>query len=297
MLGNGPAWFGGGPRGKGVPTTETTSPCGLSCPPRRRHRADPQPVPAGSVAPRAGAGRTRTTTRWSRTATSGSGCTGRRCRRRIPRSVPDEEFNEIFARLPSHRDRALVAFYVSTGARASELLSVTQGGVDPGRQLITVVRKGAARCAAAPGVDRRVRLVAALPGGDGRADPARAPAAVVVDAAASGPAADLSRGAPHVRAGQRPGGHRGDAALVAAHRRLPDGRGPGAAADRRAVRAGSRPADHHPDLPDPAQGGRDPPGAGPPRRADPAGRRAGRSAAGAGLPARDAGRAVRDRTP
>ena len=34
---------------------------------------------------------------------------------RIPRSVPDEEFNEIFAALPSHRDRALVAFYVSTG--------------------------------------------------------------------------------------------------------------------------------------------------------------------------------------
>src|SRR5680860_16587 len=61
---------------------------------------------------------------------------------RIPRSVPDAEFNEIFARLPSHRDRALVAFYVSTGARASELLSVTQGGADPGRQLITVTRKG-----------------------------------------------------------------------------------------------------------------------------------------------------------
>jgi len=61
---------------------------------------------------------------------------------RIPRSIPDTEFNEIFARLPSHRDRALVAFYVSTGARASELLSVTQDGADPGRQLITVVRKG-----------------------------------------------------------------------------------------------------------------------------------------------------------
>lgn len=61
---------------------------------------------------------------------------------RIPRSLPDSEFNEIFARLPSHRDRALVAFYVSTGARASELLSVTNSGVDPGRQLITVVRKG-----------------------------------------------------------------------------------------------------------------------------------------------------------
>ena len=61
---------------------------------------------------------------------------------RIPRSVPDGEFNEIFAALRSHRDRALVAFYVSTGARASELLSATRGGADPGRQLITVVRKG-----------------------------------------------------------------------------------------------------------------------------------------------------------
>jgi site-specific recombinase XerD len=61
---------------------------------------------------------------------------------RIPRSIPDEEFNELFARLPSHRDRALVAFYVSTGARASELLSATHGGVDPGRSLIAVTRKG-----------------------------------------------------------------------------------------------------------------------------------------------------------
>lgn len=65
-----------------------------------------------------------------------------RVSKRIPRSVDDAVFNEIFARLPSHRDRAMVAFYVSTGARASELLSVTQGGVDPGRQLITVTRKG-----------------------------------------------------------------------------------------------------------------------------------------------------------
>jgi site-specific recombinase XerD len=62
--------------------------------------------------------------------------------KRVPRSIPDDEFNEIFAHLPSHRDRALVAFYVSTGARASELLSARQGGADPGRQLIAVVRKG-----------------------------------------------------------------------------------------------------------------------------------------------------------
>jgi site-specific recombinase XerD len=61
---------------------------------------------------------------------------------RVPRSVPDAEFNEIFARLPSDRDRALVAFYVSTGARASELLSAVQGGVHAGRQVIAVTRKG-----------------------------------------------------------------------------------------------------------------------------------------------------------
>jgi len=61
---------------------------------------------------------------------------------RVPRSVPDAEFNEVFARLPSDRDRALVAFYVSTGARASELLSAVQGGVHPGRQVIAVARKG-----------------------------------------------------------------------------------------------------------------------------------------------------------
>lgn len=64
---------------------------------------------------------------------------------RIPRSVPDAEFNEVFARLPSDRDRALVALYVSTGARASELLSAAQGGVHPGRQVIAVTRKGSRR--------------------------------------------------------------------------------------------------------------------------------------------------------
>ena len=35
-----------------------------------------------------------------------------------------------------------MAFWISTGARASELLGVTGSGIDPGQQLITVVRKG-----------------------------------------------------------------------------------------------------------------------------------------------------------
>ena len=61
---------------------------------------------------------------------------------RIPRRIPDELFNQVFAQLGSDRDRALVAFWVSTGARAAELLGARGGDVDPGQQLITVVRKG-----------------------------------------------------------------------------------------------------------------------------------------------------------
>jgi site-specific recombinase XerD len=61
---------------------------------------------------------------------------------RRPRRIPDEMFNELFTQLRSHRDRALVAFWISTGARASELLGVLCSGADPGQQLITVIRKG-----------------------------------------------------------------------------------------------------------------------------------------------------------
>ncbi len=62
--------------------------------------------------------------------------------RRVPRQIPDEKFNELFAQLHSNRDRALVAFWVSTGARASELLGARNADVYPGSQLITVIRKG-----------------------------------------------------------------------------------------------------------------------------------------------------------
>jgi integrase len=62
--------------------------------------------------------------------------------RRIPRSIPDQAFNELFAALTTNRDRALIAFYISTGARASELLGVTRKLAAPEDQLIGVVRKG-----------------------------------------------------------------------------------------------------------------------------------------------------------
>ncbi|MBE4719858.1 tyrosine-type recombinase/integrase [Pseudarthrobacter sp. AB1] len=61
---------------------------------------------------------------------------------RVPRSIPDGKFNDLFRRLRSNRDRALVAFYVSSGARASELLGLTGDRVNVGDQLIGVYRKG-----------------------------------------------------------------------------------------------------------------------------------------------------------
>lgn len=61
---------------------------------------------------------------------------------RSPKAIPDKQFDQLFAALGSHRDRALVAFWVSTGARASELLGATVADADPGQQLIAVIRKG-----------------------------------------------------------------------------------------------------------------------------------------------------------
>ncbi len=65
---------------------------------------------------------------------------------RIPRALPDRLFDALFAVVGCDRDRALLAFYVGTGARASELLCVTIDLVDPGTQRIPVRRRGASGC-------------------------------------------------------------------------------------------------------------------------------------------------------
>jgi hypothetical protein len=54
--------------------------------------------------------------------------------KRIPKRIPDEQFTEVFAGLRHHRVRALLAFWISTAARAEELLGVPQRRVDPGEQ-------------------------------------------------------------------------------------------------------------------------------------------------------------------
>ncbi|MEV0650116.1 tyrosine-type recombinase/integrase [Phytomonospora sp. NPDC050363] len=61
---------------------------------------------------------------------------------RQPRSVPDEQWEELFAQMRCNRDRALLACYVTSGARASELLGVEASDVDWVKGQIWVVSKG-----------------------------------------------------------------------------------------------------------------------------------------------------------
>lgn len=63
----------------------------------------------------------------------------------VARYLSDAKFDALFAAMVCDRDRALLAFYVSTGARASELLGVTVDMVDVGAQRIAVRRKGSGR--------------------------------------------------------------------------------------------------------------------------------------------------------
>ncbi|GAA2073819.1 hypothetical protein GCM10009758_16060 [Microbacterium hatanonis] len=59
-----------------------------------------------------------------------------------PRSIPDEAFDALFTLLGCDRDRALVSLYLSTGARAAELLSMNGASVDFANDRVRVVRKG-----------------------------------------------------------------------------------------------------------------------------------------------------------
>jgi len=61
---------------------------------------------------------------------------------RQPRAIPDGQWEELFARLRCTRDRALLACYVSSGARASELLGVRLPDVDWAAGKLWVVSKG-----------------------------------------------------------------------------------------------------------------------------------------------------------
>jgi len=215
---------------------------------------------------------------------------------RIPRSVPDEEFNEIFAALHCHRDRdrALVAFYVSTGARASELLSATRGGADPGRQLITVVRKGTRELQQLPASTDafvwlrlyQLEMDGLLPRGSGQP----------LWWTLRRPFRPLTYHGAH-RMFERAGAAAGtDARLhalrhTAAYRMAED---PGLPLTS-AAGPGPRAADHYAAVSDAPEGRRDPPDTGSPCRAGRSGPAASPAGPGAGLPAREPGCAVRER--
>ena len=126
--------------------------------------------------------------------------------KRAPRRIPDEAFDELFAQLGSHRDRALVAFWISTGARASELLGATLADVDPGQQLITVIRKGNPGVAAVAGLAGCVRVAAAVSGATSWVGSDEPGSALVVDPAAAVARVELPRGAGDVHPGQRRNG-------------------------------------------------------------------------------------------
>ncbi len=59
-----------------------------------------------------------------------------------PRSIPDDLADELLGALKTSRDRALVSLYLSSGARASELLGVHGNQVDWARQRVWVISKG-----------------------------------------------------------------------------------------------------------------------------------------------------------
>jgi integrase len=59
-----------------------------------------------------------------------------------PREMPDSRWKDVFGRLRSNRDRALLSMDVSCAARASELLGIRGVDLDWGDQLVRVVRKG-----------------------------------------------------------------------------------------------------------------------------------------------------------
>ncbi|MGR6998837.1 hypothetical protein ACU686_13030 [Yinghuangia aomiensis] len=79
---------------------------------------------------------------------------------RIPRRIPDEKFDELFAALRYDRDRALLALWVSTGARAQELLDLPAGGRRSGAADRRGAAEGERRGPDAACVAGRVRVAA-----------------------------------------------------------------------------------------------------------------------------------------
>jgi site-specific recombinase XerC len=66
----------------------------------------------------------------------------RKVPRRQPRDIPDSLLAKVTSELTCQRDQALVAVALGSGLRASELLSMSCGGIDAGSGIIRVLPKG-----------------------------------------------------------------------------------------------------------------------------------------------------------
>jgi integrase len=61
---------------------------------------------------------------------------------RQPRAIPDDQWSALFQQMRCSRDQALLACYISSGCRASELLGVQLGDIDWQKGLLWVTSKG-----------------------------------------------------------------------------------------------------------------------------------------------------------
>ncbi|MEG8184205.1 site-specific integrase [Nocardia terpenica] len=78
---------------------------------------------------------------------------------RAPRAIPDYLWDELFDAMGCDRDRALLLCYVSSGARANELLSVGVGDIDWAGGRVYVISKGTWQRQAVPVSAEALRYV------------------------------------------------------------------------------------------------------------------------------------------
>jgi hypothetical protein len=121
-----------------------------------------------------------------------------------PRAIPDQRWDEFFAEMGCDRDRGLLEFYVSSGARAGELLGIGLEGHRLARPAGLRDQQGNPGAAARAGLSGRFPLPRPLPG---HRRASRAGPAGLAHPARAAEAIDVLGDAPHPAAGQRQAGH------------------------------------------------------------------------------------------
>ena len=123
---------------------------------------------------------------------------------KAPRAIPDHRWEELFAEMGCDRDRALLEFYVSSGARAGELPGIGLEDIYWPGELVYVISKGTRERQPAPASPDAFRYLGRYLAADGIP---RAGSAGLAHPAREAEAIDLLGDAPHPAAGQRQAGH------------------------------------------------------------------------------------------